>query len=103
MRLLTKEEYEATFCAPMVNVTASAEEIVDLWAYADPIIEAEYHNCTAWKWGIDHIYETPDGRYQHVGIPAPKNDTYLVIVIDKPNLRIIGHHIIDLRSMYVRG
>ena len=30
MRLLTKEESESTFSAPMVNVTGSADEIVEL-------------------------------------------------------------------------
>ncbi len=99
MRLLTKEEYESTFSTPMVNVTESADETVDLWAYADPIIEAEYHNCTAWQWRVNHIYETPDGRYQHIGIPVPKDDTYLIVVADKPNRLIIGHYVLDLRKL----
>ena len=39
MGILTTEEYEVTLKPPMLNVTSSADEIVDLWAYADPIIE----------------------------------------------------------------
>jgi hypothetical protein len=46
-KLLTKEEYDATLSAKMINVSETADEIVDLWGYADPIIEAEYHNCSA--------------------------------------------------------
>ena len=96
--LLTKEEYEKTFTPPMTNVTETAEEIVDLWGYADLIIESEYHNCSAWDWKVNHIYESADGLYQHIGIPVPIDDTYLIIVIDKPNKRIIGHCILDIGS-----
>jgi hypothetical protein len=100
VRELTEDEYWETFSSPMANVTDSAEEIVDLWEYADPIIESEYLNCTAWDWRVNHIYETPDGVFQHIGIAVPKDDTYLVVIIDKPKREIIGHRIIDLAAMY---
>ena len=96
MHELTMEEYEATICPAMVNVTDSTEEIVDLWSYADPIIESKYHSCTAWKWRVDHVYETPDGHFQHIGIPVPIDETYLIVIIDKPNRLIIGHYILNL-------
>ncbi|XXQ69112.1 hypothetical protein ACKLNO_04415 [Neisseriaceae bacterium B1] len=37
---------------PMNNITSSAEELVDLWAYADIVIEDSYHSCTAWEWHV---------------------------------------------------
>lgn len=98
MKLLTTEEYESTLFPHMTNITKISDEIVDLWAYADPIIELEYHNCTAWDWRVDHIYETPDGSFQHIGIPVPQDDTYLVVIIDKLKKLIIGHYILELAS-----
>ena len=100
MKLLTPKEYQATLCPNMINVSDSAEELVDLWGYADPIIESDYHNCTAWDWRVDHIFDTPDGSFQHIGIPVPKDDTYLVVIIDKPKKTIIGHYILDLAAKY---
>lgn len=100
MKLLTKEEYQATLVSNMVNVTGSAEEIVDLWGYADPIIESEYHNCSAWEWKVNHIYETPDGQFQHIGIAVPVDNTYLVVIADKANKSIMGHYILDLGKLY---
>lgn len=97
---LSQSEYDETFFPPMLNVTERAEEIIDLWGYADPIIESEYHNCSAWKWAVDHIFESSDGQFQHIGIPVPKDDTYLVVVVNKPGKKIIGHRIIDLAAMY---
>ena len=98
MALLTYEAYRATFAPPMVNVTDSAEEVVDLWSYADPIIEAEYHNCTAWNWRVAYIYQTSDGLYQHIGIPVPQDNTYLVVIVDMRNRSIMGHWILELEE-----
>ena len=97
-RELTEEEYQATFSPPMLNVTDRAEELVDLWAYANPIIEKLYHSCTAWEWRVMFIYESRDGAFQHVDIPVPIDDTYLSIIIDKFERRIVGYRILDLRA-----
>ncbi len=100
MSELTEEEYESTLSPHMVNVTDSANEIVDLWGYADPVIEELYHNCSAWDWRVDHIYETKDGEYQHIGIPVPLDDTYMSVIIDKKEVKIVGHYILDLKARY---
>ena len=80
----------------MVEVTGTAEEVVDLWGYTDLVIESLYHSCTAWEWKVAHIYETSNGKYQHIGIPVPKDDTYLIVVADKQNRRIVGHYVLAL-------
>jgi hypothetical protein len=98
-RELTKEEYEATFSPPMIDVSQIADEIVDLWAYADPIINDLYHNCSAWEWEVKYIYEARDGSYQHINIPVPRDNTYLSIIVSKLNKRIIGHYILDLGAL----
>lgn len=38
MKALSQTEYQATFSPAMLDVTESAEEIVDLWGYADLVI-----------------------------------------------------------------
>jgi hypothetical protein len=98
-RELSKEEYERTFSPPMLDVTDDAEEIVDLWGYADLVIQDKYHNCSAWEWCVAHIYEARDGSYQHINIPVPKDDTYLSVIVDKLGRRIVGHYILDLGSL----
>jgi hypothetical protein len=94
--LLSSIEYQGTLCPNMVNVTELAEEVIDLWAYADQVIEHAYHNCAAWTWKVSHIYETPDEKYQHIGIPVPKDDTYLVVIANKHERKVVGHYILDL-------
>lgn len=99
-RELTKDEYEATFSPPMLDVTETAEENIPLWDYLDPVIEELYHSCSAWDWRVMFIYESRDGRIQHLNVPVPKDNTYLSVVVDKPSARIIGHYLLDLGSMY---
>jgi len=96
---LTWDEYQATFEPPMLNVTESAKEFVDLWPYANLVIKDKYHGCAAWEWDVKLIYETPDGSYQHVYIPVPKDDTYLNIVVDTIGRRVVGHIVLDLRAL----
>ena len=102
-RELTQSEYEATFSPPMLNVTDRAEEIVDLWGYANPIIASDYHDCTAWHWRVMFIYESRDGKIQHINIPVPRENTYLSVVVDKANRKIIGHYTLDLGALYPQG
>ena len=99
-RELTKEEYEASFSPPMLDVTASADEIVPLWDYLDPVIEELYHSCSDWERRAMFIYESRDGLIQHVNVPVPKDKTYLSVVVDKPNARIIGHYLLDLGALH---
>jgi hypothetical protein len=99
-RELTKEEYEATFSPPMLDVTESAEEIVPLWDYLDPVIEDQYHSCSAWDWRVMFIYESRDGLIQHLNVPVPKDNAYLSVVVDKPNRKIVGHYLLDLGALY---
>lgn len=100
--LLDQAAFLATQTIPMNNITQTADEIVDLWAYADIVIEELYHSCTAWEWVVRWIYESTDGEYQHIGIPVPLDNTYLVVVVCKPERRILGHHILDLNYLQDR-
>ena len=96
MKLLSPEEHQVTLLPRMLNVTDSADEIIDLWGYANPIIESEYHNCSAWEWKVNHIYETPYDKFQHIGIALPIDDTYLIVIANKPKKSIVGHFILCL-------
>jgi len=97
MSLLTKEQYLAMFSPPMLDMTLQAQALVELWDYADPIIEELYHSCTLWEWEVKHIYHSPDEIYQHIMIPVPINHTYLIVIVHIPSRSIRGHYILDLQ------
>lgn len=99
-RTLSEPEFEATFVPPMVDVTTSAEEVVDLWAYAEPALRQEFPEACSCDWNVKHIYETSNGAFQHVLIPTHLSNLYLVVVIDKLHQQVFGHHLLDLGAKY---
>jgi hypothetical protein len=100
LRLLSESEFEATFVRPMVDVTSNAEEVVDLWAYADPALRGTFPDICSCDWAIKHIYETNNGAFQHVLIPTHISNLYLVVVVDKARRSILGHRQLDLGAKY---
>ena len=82
----------------MLDVTSSAEEIVDLWEYASEIVDTNYPDAGEWDWRVMFIYESRDGRFQHLNIPVPVSNTYLSVVVDKPSRKILGHYVLDLQA-----
>jgi len=99
-RELSKSEFNATFSEPMRDVTQAAEAIVDLWAYADPVLHALFPDAHGWQWRVTIIYESADEAHQHLLLPVPRDNTYLVVVVAKARRAIIGHHLLDLRALY---
>lgn len=99
MKLLTDEEFHNTFCDPMSNITGSPLP-AGIWKYADEIIEAEYSDWLEWNWEVQYVYETGDKKYHHISIPVPKDNAYLVILLDLQKNELCGHHILDLHKKY---
>lgn len=99
-RTLSEIEFKSTFGVSMRDATADAEEIVDLWAYADQAVAETFSSESDWEWRVDRIYESNDGRHHHILLPAPRDNTYVVVVIDIERRVIIGHHVLDLNKLY---
>jgi len=100
LRTLTEQEFKATFLAPMADVTATAEEVVDLWAYAEPALREAYPDVCSCDWKVKHIYESSDHAFQHVLIPTHVSNLYLVVVVDMKRKSVLGHHLLDLGALY---
>jgi hypothetical protein len=96
-RELSRVQYDATFSPPMLNVTDSAEAIVDVWSYLDPVLDKSFPDADEWDWRVKHIYESRDGRFQHLYVAVPIDETYMLVIVDKPQKQIIGHYLLDLR------
>ena len=103
-RELTEAEFLRTFVSPMRDITHSAEEVVDLWLFLDPLLGALYPSAEAhgWEWRVWFIRESGDARFQHIGVAVPKDNTYIVVVVDIPDRRIVGYHLLDLGEKYGR-
>ena len=98
--MLGRAAFEATMVAPMRNVTETAEALVDLWEYADPVLKSLYPEKSADDWSVELIYESGDGAHQHLLVRTDNANVYIVFVVSVPNRSILGHHILDLGELY---
>ena len=98
IRLLTDAEFKTTFTAPMRDVSAAPNAVLDIWTYVDGIELDKFGIIQLNK--INYVYR--DGRewYDHVAIGTSKFNTLLVIVVDRRSISIFGHFILDLNLEY---
>ena len=100
-RLLTKDAFLACFAAPMQDVTADANAIVDIWSYVDalalPLGRAdEIRDVTS-------VYRGADGLFDQVLIDTDATDFFLAVVVDRRSRCVLGHYPLDLKAEYGRS
>ena len=98
---LNKEQYLSTMGNKMNNVTKSAQALVDIWDYAEELLEkhliSEYGFSKRY---IEAVYENEENTYQHILLFSNNENVYIVIIVDMVGRKILGHYILDLNEVY---
>lgn len=97
--LLSKDEFLACFSEPMEDVTASAEEAVDIWPYVDLIYLASEGITDIEE--VAQVYRDAEGRYDQILLTTNKEETLVVVVVDRKAKAVFGHHVLDLGAEYL--
>ena len=101
MPALTEPEFKATMKEPMVDVTATPGEIIDIWPYVAAVAaEVGLPALVMKEELVEHVYRSDDGIHDHVLLPTEKKNKYVVIVVDRASSSVAGHHILDLNREY---
>ncbi len=101
MPALTEREFNATMKDPMVDVTAAPGEVVDIWPYvAGVATEVGLPALVLKKELVELVYRSGDGVHDHVLLPTEKKNKFVVIVVDRPQAVVAGHHVLDLNREY---
>ncbi len=95
---LSEDEFLACFTEPMRDVTAAAEQVVDIWPYVDSVVLTE-GKVTAIH-DVARIYRDGRDRFDQVLIETDAPDMFLVVVVDLRVRAIHGHRWLDLRTQY---
>lgn len=81
-----------------MDVTADAEPVVDIWPYVDSLdldqLSIPHIN------DVHNVYRDASGKFDQVLIGTGRFNALLVIVIDRANAGILGHHILDLNTEF---
>ncbi|KQQ14260.1 hypothetical protein ASF53_10605 [Methylobacterium sp. Leaf123] len=97
-RCLSKDEFLACFADPMRDVTAIAEQVLDIWPYVDSVVlpmgeVTEVHD-------VAYVYRDGRGRFDQVLVGTDASEVFLVVVIDLETRAIHGHRWLDLQAEY---
>ena len=70
--------------------------------YLDPLLNERFPAAEkdGWEWRVAFIRESGNARSQHIAVPVPRDNTYIVVVVDVPSRTICGHHLLDLGEKY---
>jgi hypothetical protein len=93
---LTEKEYKSTMAGRMIDVTDTAEPIVDIWPYveelaSDKIVPEQVFNNEL----VESVYQNEDGSFHHVLLPTEDQDIFIVLVIDVTERKIRGNFKLD--------
>ncbi len=82
----------------MQDVTAEAAPVVDIWPYVDDIDPVP---CGITSIGDVHrVYRDATDRFDQILIGVGRSNTFLVIIVDREQPTVIGHHVLDLSEKY---
>ena len=101
LRLLSKDEYLATFVKPMRRLGVGesykpvriGEYVMDCVRGFDPPVAPQ-------QLQIQHVYLNGEQSFYHVLIHYGRHNHYLVIVIDCHREAVHGHFLLDLNAEY---
>lgn len=97
-RRLSEQQFQALFEEPMENVTDAGDAPVDIWPYVDSVDAAELGDLAPCD--VSFVYRHPNGRIEHVVINTSAEDVHLVVIVDRDEKLIVGHHLLNLREKY---
>ena len=101
IRELSKEEFLKTMKSGMKNITRDAESVVDIWEYAESLLNKKLISQYGFNNRlIEAVYGDEKGCYQHVLLFTAQSNCYIVIIINIEKRVIIGHYLLNLNEEY---
>jgi hypothetical protein len=97
---LSHEQYQATFAAPMLDVSQTAEPVLDIWPYVEAVPKADLDGFILSDGVVRYVYQSPSGQYLHILVSTDDANTFLVIIVNLFFVKIIGHYLLNLVQVY---
>jgi len=97
---LSEQCFLGTFSPPMHDVTKSADEIIDIWEYAEAVFASDFSEQETETWDVAYVYQDGSNTWQHVLVNTDVPDAYVVFVIAVATRELLGHRFLNLRHMY---
>lgn len=97
---LDDASFHATFIEPLRQVTEAANPPLDIWPYVRAVPTADLRGFQIWDKFVECVYRSSDDRFDLVHVCTRTPNIFLVIVVDRVQAVIHGHHLLDLNELY---
>jgi hypothetical protein len=85
----------------VVNVTETAEPVVDIWQWALQLVASNLiPQYTADNYLVEAVYRNQTATYEHVLLPTAKEQVFICIIIDLAQRSAAGYYKLDLGEEY---
>jgi len=99
--LLTEKEFKSTFIGKMIDVTQTAEPVVDIWPYVKQLsVDNILHKYTFENTLVEKVYRNQTNTFDQILLPTPNKNIFIIIIVDLINKKIKGHYQLDLNAEY---
>ncbi|MEU5722498.1 hypothetical protein [Micromonospora sp. NPDC047738] len=100
MRLLTADEFKATYGTPPAPVDVDERPPFDFWPYFDAIPHDHFAGHDFSREEVTNVWQMPDGIHLHVLIASEAPNVFMVLVLNLRTASVLGHHLLDLNKLY---
>lgn len=98
--LLTRDQFLATFSGPNSKIDVATYDAKGVWEYVRTVPQADYKGFEI-CWGyLPFVYRTSDERYDHIHVSTRTQNVFLMVIKDRRDNSIYGHHLLDLNAEY---
>ena len=98
---LSKEEYLATMSGRMIDVTCSADPVIDIWPIVQDLVDMKLvPELVVQENLVEVVYRDQSGSYEHVLLPSDTKDRFVCLILDIQAQIAKGYYILDLRKEY---
>lgn len=103
-KTLSEKEYIETMGSKMIDVTETAEPVVDIWAYVKDLVYENIVSDYVFKNNlVEKVYRNDTATFDHILLPTNNENVFIVLVVKLGNATIIGYYRLDLTKEYSLG
>jgi hypothetical protein len=100
-KLLTKEKYNSTKIGKMEEVALAGVIIFNIWPYVDKLKSVKIISKKIKEQELIYkIYHNSTGEFEHILLSTEKENSFVVIVVDRNKKKIMGYFLLDLNGEY---
>ena len=100
MNQLTTEAFRATFGDKPERLNGSESPPCDFWDYFERIPEEHFEGLDCSEGLVDYVYRMKEKGIQHVLVNSEDKNTFMVIVLDEKEKKVMGHSLLNLNTEY---